>query len=84
MPTIENKQPIQELSDLVNELDAAGKSSVSMPASVVVAPAYGITLEATSLDAVVAPVAEPKRAEAPAVVANNEVVIVNYIRPFYM
>ena len=84
MPTVENKQPIQELSDLVNELDAADKSSVSMPASVVVAPAYGITLEATSLDAVVAPVAEPKRAEAPAVVANNEVVIVNYIRPFYM
>ena len=84
MPTVENKQPIQDLIDLVNELNSASQSSVSMPASVVVAPAYGITLKATSLDAVVAPVAEPKRAEAPAVVANNEVVIVNYIRPFYM
>ena len=84
MPTVENKQPIEELSALVNELNSASQSSVSMPASVVVAPAYGITLKATSLDAVVAPVAEPKRAEAPAVVANNEVVIVNYIRPFYL
>ena len=79
--TAENKQDIEELRTLVNELNAASKSSFSMPTSIVVNECEGIQLNATSLE-VELPVAEAKA--APAVVNNNTVKVGGYIRPFYM
>ena len=81
--TAENKQDIEELRTLVNELNAASKSSFSIPASVVVSE--GPKFIATSLE-VEAPVAEVKaeaKVAAPAINA-NEVKVGGYIRPFYL
>ena len=47
-PTINNKRDIQELIDLVNELNAAEKSSFSMPQSIVVSD--GISLSAVKVE----------------------------------
>ena len=83
--TAENKQDIEELRTLVNELNAASKSSFSMPTSIVVNECEGIQLNAISLE-VELPVAEAKAEvkAAPAVVNNNTVKVGGYIRPFYM
>ena len=83
--TAENKQDIEELRTLVNELNAASKSSFSMPTSIVVNECEGIQLNATSLE-VELPVAEAKAEvkAAPAVVETNTVKVGGYIRPFYM
>ena len=83
--TAENKQDIEELRTLVNELNAASKSSFSMPTSIVVSECEGIQLNATSLE-VELPVAEAKAEvkAAPAVIETNTVKVGGYIRPFYM
>ncbi len=47
-PTINNKNDIQELIDLVNELNAAQKSSFSVPQSIVVSE--GISLSAVKVE----------------------------------
>ena len=47
-PTINNKRDIQELIDLVNELNAAQKSSFSVPQSIVVSE--GISLSAVKVE----------------------------------
>ena len=81
--TAENKDNIEELRTLVNELNSASKSNFSVPASVVISE--GIQLSAVASD-VVAPVAEVKaetKVVAPAVDA-NAVKVGGYIRPFYM
>ena len=81
--TAENKDDIEELRTLVNELNSASKSNFSVPASVVISE--GIQLSAVASD-VVAPVAEVKaetKVVAPAVDA-NAVKVGGYIRPFYM
>ena len=81
--TAENKNDIEELRALVNELNAASKSSFSMPTSIVVSE--GIQLNAISSE-VELPVAESKAEvkAAPAVVETNVVKTSSYIRPFYM
>ena len=81
--TAENKNDIEELRALVDELNAASKSSFSMPTSIVVSE--GIQLNAISSE-VELPVAESKAEvkAAPAVVETNVVKASNYIRPFYM
>ena len=81
--TAENKNDIEELRALVNELNAASKSSFSMPTSIVVSE--GIQLNAISSE-VELPVAESKAEvkAAPAVVETNVVKASSYIRPFYM
>ena len=83
--TAENKQDIEELRTRVNELNAASKSSFSMPTSIVVSECEGIQLNATSLE-VELPVAEAKAEvkAAPAVIETNTVKVGGYIRPFYM
>lgn len=84
MPTVENKKDIQELIDLVNELNAAEKSSFSMPQSIVVSE--GISLSAVKVEAAENNVefkAETK-AVAPATIEANVVKTGGYIRPFYM
>ena len=83
--TAENKQDIEELRTLVNELNSASKSSFSLPTSVVIGE--GTKFIATSLE-VEAPVAEVKaeaktKVAAPAI-ENNVVKSAGYIRPFYM
>ncbi|MBR5133428.1 MAG: hypothetical protein IKV29_04905 [Alistipes sp.] len=81
--TAENKEDIEELRTLVNELNAASKSSFSLPESVVIGE--GIQFVATSLEVEV-PVAEVKaeaKVAAPAIEA-NEVKVGGYIRPFYL
>ena len=81
--TAENKNNIEELRALVNELNSASKSSFSMPASIVVNE--GIQLNVISSE-VELPVAEAKAEvkAAPAVVETNAVKVGGYIRPFYM
>ena len=84
MPTVENKQDIQELIDLVTELNAAEKSSFSMPQSIVVSE--GISLSAVKVETAENNVefkAETK-AVAPATIETNVVKVGGYIRPFYM
>ena len=81
--TAENKNDIEELRTLVNELNSASKSSFSIPESVVISK--GIQFVATSLQ-VEAPVAEVKaetKVAAPAI-ENNVVKSASYIRPFYL
>ena len=83
--TAENKQDIEELRTLVNELNSASKSSFSLPTSVVIGESTKFI--ATSLE-VEAPVAEVKaeskaKVAAPAINA-NEVKVGGYIRPFYL
>ena len=81
--TAENKNDIEELRALVDELNAASKSSFSMPTSIVVSE--GIQLNAISSE-VELPVVESKAEvkAAPAVVETNVVKASSYIRPFYM
>lgn len=81
--TVENKNDIEELRTLVNELNAASKSSFSMPTSIVVSE--GLQFNAISSE-VELPVAEVKTEvkAAPAVVETNLVKVGGYIRPFYM
>ena len=81
--TVENKDDIEELRTLVNELNAASKSSFSMPTSIVVSE--GLQFNAISSE-VELPVAEVKTEAkaAPAVVETNLVKVGGYIRPFYM
>ena len=84
MPTVENKQNIQELIDLVAELNAAEKSSFSLPQSIVVSE--GISLSAVKVETAENNVefkAETK-AVAPATIEANVVKVGGYIRPFYM
>lgn len=84
MPTVENKKDIQELIDLVNELNAAEKSSFSLPQSIVVSE--GISLSAVKVETAENNVefkAETK-AVAPATIEANVVKTGGYIRPFYM
>ncbi len=83
MPTVENKQNIQELIDLVNELNAAEKTACySVPASVVISEGIQLTGVAVETETIVeAPVA--KIMSAPAI-ENNVVKTGGYIRPFYM
>ena len=82
--TAENKDDIEELRALVNELNAASKSSFSMPQSIVVSE--GISLSAVKVETAENNVefkAETK-AVAPATIETNVVKIGGYIRPFYM
>ena len=81
--TAENKNDIEELRALVNELNAASKSSFSMPASIVVNE--GIQFNAISSE-VELPAVEAKAEvkAAPAVIETNVVKVGGYIRPFYM
>lgn len=84
MPTVENKQNIQELIDLVAELNAAEQSSFSLPQSIVVSE--GISLSAVKVETAENNVefkAETK-AVAPATIEANVVKVGGYIRPFYM
>ncbi len=84
MPTVENKQDIQELIDLVAELNAAEQSSFSLPQSIVVSE--GISLSAVKVETAEDAVefkAETK-AVAPATIEANVVKVGGYIRPFYM
>ena len=83
MPTVENKQDIQELIDLVAELNAAEKASFSMPESVVIGE--GIKYIASPV-VVETPVAEAKAEAKVATPALNacEVKTGGYIRPFYL
>ncbi len=81
--TADNKGDIEELRALVNELNAASKSSFSLPKSVVIGE--GTKFVATSLE-VETPVAEVKaeaKVAAP-VLGGNDVKAGGYIRPFYM
>jgi hypothetical protein len=83
MPTVENKQDIQELIDLVTELNAAEKTSFTMPQSIVVSE--GIKLEAVKVEAENAPEFKAEtKAVAPATIEANVVKVGGYIRPFYM
>ena len=81
--TAENKDDIEELRALVAELNAASKSSFSMPASIVVNE--GIQFNAISSE-VELPAVEAKAEvkAAPAVIETNVVKVGGYIRPFYM
>ena len=82
--TAENKDDIEELRTLVNELNAASKSSFSMPQSIVVSE--GISLSAVKVETAENNVefkAETK-AVAPATIETNVVKVGGYIRPFYM
>ena len=81
--TAENKDDIEELRALVDELNAASKSSFSMPASIVVNE--GIQFNAISSE-VELPAVEAKAEvkAAPAVIETNVVKVGGYIRPFYM
>ena len=82
--TAENKDDIEELRALVNELNAASKSSFSMPQSIVVSE--GISLSAVKVETAENNVefkAETK-AVAPATIETNVVKVGGYIRPFYM
>ena len=83
MPTVENKQDIKQLIDLVNELNAAEKASFSMPESVVVGE--GIKYVASPV-VVETPVVEAKAEAKVAAPALNacEVKTGGYIRPFYL
>ena len=83
MPTVENKQDIQELIDLVNELNAAEKASFTMPESVVIGE--GIKYIASPV-VVETPVVEAKAEAKVATPALNayEVKTGGYIRPFYL
>ncbi|MBQ1173777.1 MAG: hypothetical protein IIX58_01160 [Alistipes sp.] len=83
MPTVENKQNIQELIDLVNELNAAEQSSFSLPQSIVVSE--GISLSAVKVETENAPEFKAEtKAVAPATIEANVVKVGGYIRPFYM
>ena len=81
--TAENKNGIEELRALVNELNAASKSSFSMPTSIVVNEGIQFT-NITAEAAVVEAKAEVKSVAAPAVIESNVVKVGGYIRPFYM
>ena len=81
--TAENKNDIEELRALVNELNAASKSSFSMPTSIVVNEGIQFT-NITAEAAVVEAKAEVKSVAAPVVVESNVVKVGGYIRPFYM
>ena len=81
--TAENKQDIEELRTLVNELNAASKSSFSMPTSIVVSEGLKFDVISSEVELpVVEAQAEVKA--APAVVETNAVKVGGYIRPFYM
>lgn len=82
--TVENKGNIEDLKTLVAELNAAEKSAIALPASVVIAKESGISLDVKSLETVasVAPVAEVKAEVAAPAVA--PVKSTSYIRPFYL
>ena len=81
--TAENKQDIEELRALVDELNAASKSSFSMPTSIVVSEGLKFDVISSEVELpVVEAQAEVKA--APAVVNNNAVKVGAYIRPFYM
>lgn len=82
--TVENKGNIEDLITLVNEINAAGKSSISVPESIVFGQEIGIKLDVKSVAA-----AEPKaevKAEAVAPAKSLAPVkrATSYIRPFYM
>ena len=82
--TAENKDDIEELRALVDELNSASKSSFSMPQSIVVSE--GISLSAVKVETAENNVefkAETK-AVAPATIETNVVKVGGYIRPFYM
>ena len=81
--TAENKQDIEELRALVDELNAASKSSFSMPTSIVVSEGLKFDVISSEVELpVVEAQAEVKA--APAVVETNAVKVGGYIRPFYM
>jgi hypothetical protein len=81
--TVENKNDINELIELVAELNAKSASkSYSIPASVVVGETSGVVLDAKSLEvetAVVAPAAQSFEVETEAFVPSYNA---TYIRPF--
>ena len=81
--TAENKDDIEELRALVDELNSASKSSFSMPTSIVVNEGIQFT-NITAESAVVEAKAEVKTVATPAVVESNVVKVGGYIRPFYM
>ena len=81
--TAENKNDIEELRALVDELNAASKSSFSMPTSIVVSEGLKFDVISSEVELpVVEAQAEVKA--APAVVETNAVKVGGYIRPFYM
>lgn len=85
--TAEQKGNIQELIDLVNELNAAQKSSLEMPASIVVNEFTGITLSAEKIaSGVVAPaiVEAPAKAAVETPAVKSDATRGFYIRTFYI
>jgi hypothetical protein len=80
--TAENKGNIEDLKALVEEINAASKSSFARPQSVVINENAGLKLDVKAVD-VEAPVAEVK-AEAEAQVAAPVKRVSTYVRPFYM
>ncbi|MBO5717850.1 MAG: hypothetical protein J6R50_06960 [Alistipes sp.] len=83
MPTVENKQDIQELIDLVAELNAAEGSSFALPESVVIGEGIKYVASPVVVEAPVAEVKAEAKVAAPALNA-NEVMVGGYIRPFYL
>lgn len=85
MPTAENKGNIEDLKALVNELNAK-KAAMSMPASLVVGESTGIVLSnATPVAGVAESVAPAAEAKIETATLNaNQVVVREFIRPFYL
>ena len=84
MPTAENKGDVEELKALVNELNAASKS-FTLPESLVIGEAKGITISNVTLANEVVETVEPvAEVKAEAAVLNSVFVGGEYVRPFYM
>ena len=84
MPTAENKGDVEELKALVNELNAASKS-FTLPESLVIGEAKGITISNVTLANEVVEAVEPvAEVKAEAAVLNSVFVGGEYVRPFYM
>lgn len=84
MPTAENKGDVEELKALVNELNAASKS-FTLPESLVIGEAKGITISNVTLANEVVEAVEPvAEVKTEAAVLNSVFVGGEYVRPFYM
>ena len=83
--TAENKNDINELVDLVNELNAAQKSRLSLPTSLVVNENAGVTFTVVEAATEVAVEAAAQAVvETPAAVNNVVKAGGYYVRPFYI
>ena len=83
MATVENKGDVAELKALVDELNAASKSSLALPKSLVFGESMKLEVAPVEVAASVAePKAEAKAAKAE--VRGDVVKATSHIRPFYM